>query len=690
MQNCISAVKRFVSVLLIIILLITVFAGSVVPSASAANVANPQFKTIEAIDGGIKFTWDSRGSDVLYRVYWKASNGWRRMTTTSNTSFVERDVHAGKGYTYTIRCLDKNESSFISDFNSSGWYIKYYDMPVVSQVKSTYHDNGTYTYRFSWTNTASKYNIEMRYAGETKWRPVAANYKGTSYEHTPVSNELDDATRLRTYRVYATDGKYKLSEAGVSPYHMPKNASDSLAYRPMISDAAGWYYALMWSMDLYDTDFSECPGYHSDDSAVMKKAYDHGFYTAGTRERLISLRNSPPTRQFIANSLKLAYQYPTKPISSKHNASVNTSMLTRSGDYYYAKDTTDRSINTAAHYGWFLPDYYGMLYPNRLVTADEMDYFIECLTLYKKWHGKTLVAFGDSIMHGSGDPINSGQGYKDTLADNQRNDFAAKRFPRYDYTRFEGLCDMIGTKFGMKHRDYSYPGSTIAAELVRNTDGASSAKWQFAYDAPYKSHVANQVRAAIKEGQKADLILFNGGTNDTGLPHVSYSTNKTGRVYDYDYCPANEYSGWSERTAYHNQYGQHKTLLPEYYETESSFQSGFIKAMQLMTGTDSEAADSKMKNASIIHVRSQEMNWGSLYNQKVFGKKGIELARKYGCGKTYSVDMYRSGFDANYSFCYNYYISDINAEYSRGIHPNSRGYAKFFLPQIEEQMLNIE
>lgn len=690
MKNGLSAVKRFVSVILIIMVMITVFAGSFVPSATAASVANPQFKTIEAIDGGIKFTWDSRGSDVLYRVYWKSSSGWNKMTTTSNTSFVERDVHAGKGFTYTIRCLDKNQSSFISGFNSTGWYVKYYDMPVVSQVKSTYHNDGTYTYRFSWTNTASKYNIEMRYAGETIWRPVAANYKGTSYEHTPVSNELDDATRLRTYRVYATDGKYKLSEAGVTPYHMPKNYSDTLSNRPMISDAAGWYYALMWSMDLYDTDFSECPGHNGDDAAVMKKAYDHGFYIAGTRERLISLRNSPPTRQFIANSLKLAYKYPTKPISSKHNAAVNTSMLTRSGDYYYAKDTTDRSINTAAHYGWFLPDYYGKLYPNRLVTADEMDYLIECLTLYKKWHGKTLVAFGDSIMHGSGDPINSGQGYKDTLADNQRNDFTAKRFPRYDYTRFEGLCDMIGTKFGMKHWDYSYPGATIAAELVPNTSSASSAKWQFADDAPYKSHVANQVRAAIKEGQKADLILFNGGTNDAGLNHVSYSTNKTGRVYDYDYCPANEYSGWSKRTAYHNQYGHRKTLLPTYYETESSFQSGFIKAMQLMTGTDSEAENSKMKNVPIIHVRSQEMNWGTLYNQKVYGQKGMELARKYGCGKTYSVDMYQSDFDANYKYCYNYYIFDLRAEFDSGTHPNSRGYAKFYLPQIEEQMLNIE
>ncbi len=690
MKNCLSTVKRFVCMILIIIGLISVFTVSFVPTAIAASVSTPEFKSIEAIDGGIKFTWDSRGADVLYRIYWKSANGWKRMTTTSNTSFVERDVHAGKGYTYTIRCVDKSQSSFVSDFNSSGWYVRYYDMPVVSKVNSKENKDGTCTYSFSWSNTAPKYNIEMRYAGEKKWRTVATNYTGTSYAHTPTSPELSDETRLRTYRVYATDGSYKLSPEGVSPYHMTKRYSDTLQYRPMITDAAGWYYALMWSMDLYDTDFSECPGYNGDDTSVMTQAYDEGFYTAGTRERLISLRNATPTRQFIANSLKLAYQYPTKPISSKHNASTITSMLTKSGDYYYAKDTTNKSINTAAHYGWFLPDYYGNLYPNRLVTADEMDHMIECLTLYKKWHGKKLITFGDSIMHGRGDPINSSQGHKDTLADNLRNNYPEKRYPRFDYTRYEGLCDMIGTKYGMTYTDYSYSGATMAVELVSNTNGASSAQWQFERDAPYKSHIANQIRAAIKEGQSADLVLFDGGLNDTGLPKVSFSTNKTGRVYDYDYCPANEYSGWSERTEYHNLYGHQKTLLPENLTSESSFVSGFTKTMNLLTGSDSEAANSKMNNASIIYVRTHETKWCSIYNQKLYSEKACELVEEYGRDKSYCADLYQSGLNGNYYFCSEYYIFDDREDNSNGVHPNSRGYAMFYIPQIEEQMLNIE
>lgn len=689
--------KRFVCIILIIILLTSVFAVLSIPSVSAANVSTPEFKSIEAVDGGIKFTWNSKGSDVLYRVYCKTKSGWYRMTTTANTSFVERDVHAGKGYYYTIRCRNKTDSDFISDFKSSGWYVSYYDAPVMNKVTSSYSYDGLYTYNLSWSNTMSspKYNIEMRYEGEKTWRRVATNYTGTSYKHTPTSAELSDETRLRAYRVYATDGTYKLSEAGVSPYHMPQRYADKLVHRPMINDAAGWYYALMWSMDIYDSDLYECPGYDDGDSAVMETAYNYGFYTAGTKERLVSLKNASPTRQFIANSLKLAYKYPTKPISSKHNASTNVSMLQRSGDCYYAKDTVNKNINTAAHYGWFVPDYYGKLYPNRLVTADEMDYFIECLMLYKKWHGKTLVTFGDSIIHGRGDPINSKPGKTDTLADNQRNNYPEKRYPRYDYIRYEGICDMIGTKYGMKYKDYSYPGATIGTELISNTSGTSAA-WQFATDAPYKSHIANQVRTAIREGQEADLILFDGGTNDAGIDNVTYYNNKAGRVYDYGYYPANEYSGWataknSNGTLYHSLYGHRKTTLPDYYATENSFQSGFIKAMNLMTGVDEEAVNSKMSDAMIIYVRSQEMNWGTLYNQKVYGEKACELTKIYGCGKSGIVDMYQSGFDGNYNHCYNYYIFDDDATRgnTRGIHPNSRGFAKFTIPQIEKQLLEM-
>ena len=690
MKRFLSVMKLFLSIILVTVLLVFDFAGSFVPTATAANVSAPGFTEIEAIDGGIRFTWDSKGNDVLYRVYYKTSNGWSKMTTTANTSFVERDVHAGKGYTYTIRCINKDEKTFASGFNSSGWYVKYYDMPVVGKVTSKRNNDDTYTYRFSWTNTAPKYTIEMRYAGENTWRTIATDYTGTSFEHTPTSPELSDVTRLRAYRVYATDGRYKLSDAGVTPYHMPKDYSDTLEYRPMITDAAGWYYALMWSMDIYDSDFSECPGYIGDGaSSVMKTAYDNGFYNAGTRERLVSLRNTAPTRQFIANSLKLAYRYPTKPISSIHNAANNTSMLTRSGDYYYAKDTTNRSINTAAHYGWFLPDYYGKLYPNRLVTADEMDHCIECLKLYKKWHGKQLVTFGDSIIHGRGDPINSNQGYKDTLPDNQRNNYPEKRYARYDYTRYEGVCDMIGTKYGMKYIDYSYPGATMAVELSPNTSRGSSAEWQFAFDAPYKSHIPNQVRTAIREGQQADLIIFNGGTNDTGLDNIRYSVQKTGRVYDYDYCPANEYSGWSERTEYHNLYGHRKTLLPAYYATESSFESGFTKAIKLMAGTDSEAKNSKMKNAPIIYVRSHEMAWGTKYNQRIYGTGACDLTKKYGGNRSYIADLYRSGLDGDYRYCYQNYIFDDDGVNNRGIHPNGRGLAKFYIPQIEEQMMNM-
>ena len=109
-----------------------------------------------------------------------------------------------------------------------------------------------------------------------------------------------------------------------------------------------------------------------------------------------------------------------------------------------------------------------------------------------------------------------------------------------------------------------------------------------------------------------------------------------------------------------------------------------------MAGSDPEANNSKMKNAPIIFVRSHEMNWGTIYNQKVYGEGACELTEEYGGNQSYVADLYRSGFDGNYRYCYRNYIFDDNdGDYGRGIHPNGRGLAKFYLPQIEEQMMNM-
>ena len=107
--------------------------------------------------------------------------------------------------------------------------------------------------------------------------------------------------------------------------------------------------------------------------------------------------------------------------------------------------------------------------------------------------GKRLLAFGDSIMHGSGN-----------------ND--------------EGIADMIATKYAMTALDYSVPGASFADRVER-------------------SRISNQIRVADNDQAQADLILLNGGTNDMG--HMPFGETAAG--FDMSEVEENSFSGGMQK-----------------------------------------------------------------------------------------------------------------------------------------------
>ena len=89
-------------------------------------------------------------------------------------------------------------------------------------------------------------------------------------------------------------------------------------------------------------------------------------------------------------------------------------------------------------------------------------------------YGKTVLVFGDSIMHGTGNDDN-------------------------------GIADLLADKYGAVAADYSVSGATMG---VRTDDPQ--------YTADEEHHIAKQVRNAIAADVTPDLIIFDGGTNDIG------------------------------------------------------------------------------------------------------------------------------------------------------------------------------
>ena len=88
------------------------------------GVDTPQFTETISEPEGVRLKWNAIDNVYAYRVYRRSGNDWLRIGETGATEFLDQDITAGETYVYTIRCIN-SAGSFVSDFNSDGWSVKY-------------------------------------------------------------------------------------------------------------------------------------------------------------------------------------------------------------------------------------------------------------------------------------------------------------------------------------------------------------------------------------------------------------------------------------------------------------------------------------------------------------------------------------------------------------------------------------
>lgn len=277
-------------------------------------------------------------------------------------------------------------------------------------------------------------------------------------------------------------------------------------------------------------------------------------------------------RAFVCDTLCRAMDYPERSIGYIKDISIRQSFM-----------------STAAYYGYFIPDEDGMIYPEAAVGAEEYSRLLEELSRYRMFKGKSVLAFGDSIMYGTGN-----EGF--------------------------GIAKMIAEKYGMTCTDYSVPGQTMGINAKRG-------------------HIPDQIRKAVRDHAAADIILINGGTNDTFLTKLGDLT----KGYDMSKVP------------------------------EQTFTGGFERAMWLIK---------QNWDAPVVYVRAHNMELSTPENEQRFGERGLEVARKWGAN---GVDLYTfSGLnteDPGQRELYTYLNPKLNYTCD-SIHPNALGYAKYYLPMV--------
>ena len=462
----------------------------------------PAFSSLTNAENGVSLRWNAVHGADQYRVYYRNESGWFRMASVRGSAYTDTDVQDGETRVYTIRCVDAN-GTFLSDFDANGTSHTYCAPAVIKAI-----DGKDNAYSVKWISTPSSasYQLYRKALGGDDWTMITDRLTENLFiddsvdendiytyalcsldEHgntigSIISHEIYYRNGVPADGTFTIDGTdYCLSEGKlVNGFYLEKG--DAYYYRDGIRLDQDWFKAgndaisynrTQWLYELMAA-VGDIPQIsRNDPKAVFDLAVQRGIIDSYIeKEYTLSVE-----RRYAAQTIVNALGYPKRSIGTISDI-----------------DKDDSALSTVAYYGYFRLDSKDRIFPNATVTPDEFDSLMSQLRLYRQFSGKTILSFGDSIMHGCGN----------------------------DYHPLSGV---VAEKYNMICYDYSKDGSTM---------GRYSGK----------VHIPDQVREAISYHHQPDIILINGGINDM------YRGVELGRIkngYDMSSAEENTFSGGFEK-----------------------------------------------------------------------------------------------------------------------------------------------
>ena len=577
------------------------FMSDVTGGKSFTAIQPPEFTSVVNGDGSVTLRWAPVRGAYKYRVYSKDGATWKCFCTTGDLTCVDTGLKQDETRVYTIRCVD-GSGQFISGFDADGRRHEYIASPALVSVKT---EGGRNVVKWKANPAAAGYRVYRRSFGETGWTRIADFVNGDSYTDNDVQ---PDTVCTYTLRALDANGAFASWYRADNPYYSGGSVISG------VFPIGGVDYCFDGGR-LVNGYYREkgVLQYYRDGILVSKNQYNTGEYRRVlTRSEwlyeLLRCVGSVP-QSFRADDEQAVFELAKKrglltaysqaelsrPVTRIFVAETMVKALEypkRSVPDVIDIGAAETELATLAYYGYFVQDDEDRLYPYARVTADEFDLLLSQLRLYELLRGKTVVGFGDSIMYGAG---NDGR----------------------------GIAELIGEKYGMTCFNYALGGAVMGE-----------------YD--IKSHIPDQLEKAVAAGQKADLILLDGGAND------AYRQTGLGSLAD----------GFDMSYIY-----------------EGSFSGGFEKTMWLI--------NNHWKNTPVIYIRPHNMNLCDDSLERAYGERGLEIAKKWSAAP---VDLYTNN-DMNteiQAICERYTYDNPAQGRHDGIHPTILGYTKYYLPPIEE------
>ena len=149
-------------------------------SLTEATLDTPQL-SVKTDAGGMRISWDPVPRATRYRVFYKGSGGWTRLTDTTDTSVLDDDVVSGTRYTYTVRCLSADGTRYISDYDVNGKSAVYYTAPILRLSNS---EDGV---NISWDAVPQAAQYRVYYMGSGGWTKLTDTTDTSAYDDDVVS-----------------------------------------------------------------------------------------------------------------------------------------------------------------------------------------------------------------------------------------------------------------------------------------------------------------------------------------------------------------------------------------------------------------------------------------------------------------------------------------------------------------------
>lgn len=473
------------------------FTSALGAAKSITYVKMPSVSGFSDTLSGTKISWNPIAGASKFRIYIKNGSGWKNIADTTATSYTHF-ANNNTSYTYTIRCLNAAGNP-VSAYSTKGWTHTYtmpetsLDAPSIVDFASA--ENGL-VIRWNPVQGAQKYLVMVKNNG---FWDILGRTANTSYTYTKAASGVSCSYTVccvtedgKSYAsLYNERGKTftyvqapvisKLSNTAFGPLIEWNRVNGAAKYNVLTLDENGEWITL--------AETTECA--FVDTQAMDSKSCTYTVCSLNAAGN--------PVSEFLKDGKSiLCHQNPSAPVYTRSlfaddaetilgqtlmiPTDSNAPLTRRNASEILVKvlgygmmsnvtlsDSSDKYLLTAAYYGYFTPDSLDRIFPDKRITAAEYATLLNEITRYARLKGKRVLAFGDSIMYGSGNHISG--------------------------SRYGGIVHMISEKYGMTYRSFAVCGATFG---IRND----------------VDHIPEQIYKAYLSGFKPDVILLDGGTND--------------------------------------------------------------------------------------------------------------------------------------------------------------------------------